>query len=566
MKKNSLLMLLPFALLVTGCSGKLEKGNLFNAKFMKQNFDSERKAVKYEYQAPTKIDLNLGEGVTVVKNMASSDILDVSKDGKKARFSLATNSFAIPLSAELTSLDSVITSTPIRIYSGTKTVEEKTVTMVFDDWGNKLYEGPATGPKAASKTEISRLLANGNEYLRINIIIGASVEAYAYYDVNNNFIRAITAKEFYEENPFDKYGERMVDEGHQDYYYKKADYGSNYRYSVFNSKKGKYVASFVVPKDSTYITSHQIGDHIVYQIENLLPKRAEKFDFSSGENKYSVETYSVDMLTGKEKSLKTNLRLRSILDSKAQKDEKGINKYLFVEQIQEITEDKILGSVERDLILDENLKVCADVTGINYAGLQKFDNDGHYISDNNFIYDEKLKEVGFMPNPVGDNVVRVNGKYTIVDYTGKHLVPAVYDKIDLVAEENYYIFETDEAWKFGNLSENGTVNFVKEISKEEYEEYPASPKQGNFDKFKVLKRKSDSEKVMFDVITGDSLEVVKPLEGSTNVALMNDNYYDYYERLDETIKYNVNVYSKDDAYYAICYSTKIIYELPSMKK
>ena len=112
MKKRSLLVLLPLAIIASGCSGNLKKGSIFNAKFMKQNFASAPVAVGYEYKAPEKVDLNLGEGVTVSKYMGGTyDVLTVIKDDVKGYYCLTTNTFAIPLSAGLTSLDSVYTGT-----------------------------------------------------------------------------------------------------------------------------------------------------------------------------------------------------------------------------------------------------------------------------------------------------------------------------------------------------------------------------------------------------------------------------------------------------------------------
>ena len=566
MKKRSLLVLLPLAIIASGCSGNLKKGSIFNAKFMKQNFASAPVAVGYEYKAPEKVDLNLGEGVTVSKYMGGTyDVLTVIKDDVKGYYCLTTNTFAIPLSAGLTSLDSVYTGTTaqmpksLKFYSGSKVVEDRTVKMVFDDYGNKLYEGHYTGPVQVPMSEVSRYDFDGNEYYVATVIVGEAVVSYAYYNVDRTLKEVLTREEYYKKFPYEAYGASLVDFGHKELRYKSVEQSGEYRYSVYNTKKGKYVSSFVVPQAA--IKPHFIGDYLIYQIRRQLPDRAEKYDVNVNDTKYNVETYRVNYLNGKSSKIKTDLYFASSAAETQQKNEKGVKKYLYFEQIQQINKDKTLSLVERDIVVNEKLKIVADVTGINYRYLKLFDKD-HLISTNNVIYDFKLKETGVVASNNPGHIVGVNGKYGIADYSGKYVVAPIYDSIELVAEENCYLFETATSWKFGKVNEKGGVDYTRELLKTEYEKYTGSPLVGQFEKFRAFVRTSDSEKVMFDAITGQEIAMVQPLEGSVSYDMMSPEYY---LGLASSIKVHLEAYKKDDSYYMIRHYQKINYAFPSMK-
>ena len=560
MKKHSLLMLLPCALIATGCSG-LAKGSVFNKKFIKQNFASNPVVTEYEVKAPERVNLNLGEGVTASKcySGGSSDLLEVTKDGKYGRFCLTSNTYTIPLSAEITTMGNVQTPAGgIRMFAGTKQVDGKTVGMVFDDYGNKIYEGPNGAPLSVGQIfKISRSEAekNSKEYFYEKIILGSDTVCYAFYNVDRTLSKVLTPDEFFEKYPFEAYGESLADFGHKELRYKTAAVNGETRYSVFNTKKAKFVSSFVIPEGAV---SRMVGNTIVYQIRDLLPARAEKFDYNIGDAKYNVETFSVNYLTGKVSKINTKLLLNTTTFTD-QKNEKGYNKYLLLEQVQQINKDKTISTVEKDLIVNEKLKVVADVSGINYKSLRLFD-EKHLVSDNGFIYDFKLKETGYS----GSNtpVISVGNKKTIIDYTGKYLVSPIYDSITLLCEGKYYLFETEDAFKFGKINEKGAVEFYKELSKTDYSSHPAS--YGSFEQFKLFTKVSDSSRVMFDARTGEELTMINPDDGSTNLDMMSPATNCGYSLGGSVCFYN-QAYSKDGSYYMIRHYVKLTYDFPSMK-
>ena len=132
MKKHSLLVLLPFALIITGCGG-LGKGSIFNEKFMKRNFGNLE--TKYEREAPHKVSLDLGTGVTAVVP-AQAGILTVSKDENKGYFSVYANKYVLPVdNYDAAGGMSIIHNNALdrNFFVGKKTADGVTTGVVYDD-------------------------------------------------------------------------------------------------------------------------------------------------------------------------------------------------------------------------------------------------------------------------------------------------------------------------------------------------------------------------------------------------------------------------------------------------
>jgi len=568
MKQRTLLALLPFALVVTGCgsSGGLEKGKLFTAKFMKQNFASEPVALSYEYKNPEKVDLNFPEGATVTKYMdgGNADVLQVVKDGKKGLFCTQTNTFAIPLDAGLDSLGTVQSGVAeqqykrVKFYTGTKNVDATTkLRMIFDDYGNKLYEGLNEGYLNVGMDFVDKYERDEKGYLEAKVVAGSELVAVAYYNVDRTFKELISPEDFYNRNPYASFGESMAKYGHKGLRLVTNTEGGGIRNSVFDTEKHEFISSFVVPDSAVW--SQVVGDSVLYQVRNQLPDRAKKYQVSIGEDKFNYETFSINYLTGKVSKIKTNLLLDTAdaLKTKEQLDEEGLVKYLYIEQVQEIGENKVASSVKKDIILDEKLKVAADVTGIDYGSLKLFDKE-HLISSKNFVYDFELKETCIFNHvdPDAMRVATVNNKKTIIDAKGKYLVDPIYDSIKLVAQDNVYLLESAKEYKFATVTDEG-INLTGAISKTEYIELAGDTTLPRFEKFRYFTKLEDSSKVMFDALTGQIIEEVAPLDGSTSLHMMDG--HSYLAGLASSLKYRCDVYTKDSSVYMIRQYQKINY-------
>ena len=563
MKKHSLLMLLPFALIVTGCSG-LGKGSIFNEKFMKRNFGE---AVKQTHQIaePEKFDLNFEEGVTPTET-DQFDLFKVSKDGKVGYYNLLNKTYPVPLSVGITdNLKVSSTSTPpttqnpsvsLRVLSGTKEVDGNTVLLVFDDFGNKLYEG-ANGAVNLSASIMSRNVAEGKERTALFVMVGGEMKAVAFYNVDGSFKEVLTSDEFVKKFPYAQFGESLADFGHKELTYKVVELETPLhevyarRCAVYNTKKEKYIASFEIPGSAYYTI---IGDNIIYQVSQNLPERAEKYDYSVNNDKFLIDTYSVSLATGKTKSVKTNFVLSESDDELNLANTKGIFKYKLFEQIKEIGKDKVLSEVERDVILDQNLKEKADVTGVDIADLVPFGDKYYANLWYGFIYDSKLREVGRTRGTVisEPHLVR-DGRYGLINHKGEYIEQPIYVDADAVGNDGHYALATETNWKFVKVNEKEKVELIKEISKDDYTVGDA------FAKYIFATRKSDSKNVAFDVTNGQEIAIPEVAEGSEF------RYSSIVDRFNSTVEAGMMVYRKDSTYTIILLKDNISVEY-SFKK
>ncbi len=565
MKKHSLLMLLPFALIVTGCSG-LGKGSIFNEKFMKRNFGE---AIKLTHQIaePEKFDLNFEEGVTPTET-DQYDLFKVSKDGVVGFYNLLNKTYPVPLSVGITdNLKVTSTTTPastqnppisLRVLSGTKEVDGNLVLLVFDDFGNKLYEGDS-GAVSIGAAIMSRNEAEDKERTVLRVMVGGEMKAVAFYNVDGSFKEVLTRDEFIKKFPYAQYGESLADFGHKELRYKVVELETTVapievyarRCAIYNTKKEKYVASFEIPGSAYYTI---IGDNIIYQVKQNLPERAEEYDYSVNDDKFLIDTYSVSLVTGKTKTVKTNFVLSESDDELNLADTRGIFKYKLFEQIKEIGKDKVLSLVERDVILDKDLKEKADVTGVDIADLVPF-GDKYYVNLwYGFIYDSKLREVGRTRGAVisEPHLVR-DGRYGLINHKGEYIEQPIYVDADAIGNDGHYALATETSWKFVKVTEKEEVELIKEISKDDY------TLTGTFAKYIYATRKSDSKNVAFDVTNGQEIAVPEVAEGSEF------RYSRIVDRFNSTVEAGMMVYRKDGKYTVILLKDNITVEY-SFKK
>ena len=563
MKKHSLLMLLPFALIVTGCSG-LGKGSIFNEKFMKRNFGEAVKQT-HQFAEPEKFDLNFEEGVTPTET-DQFDLFKVSKDGVVGYYNLLNKTYPVPLSVgitdNLTVTSTTTTDTPqnpevsLRVLSGTKEVDGNTVLLVFDDFGNKLYEG-ANGAVGLAASIMSRNVAEDKERTALFVMVGGEMKAVAFYNVDGSFKEVLTSAEFVKKFPYEQFGESLADFGHKELTYKVVELETPLhevyarRCAVYNTKKEQYVSSFEIPGSAYYTI---IGDNIIYQVNQILPERAEKYDYSVNDDKFLIDTYSVSLVTGKTKSVKTNFVLSESDYAGNLADTKGIFKYKLFEQIKEIGKDKVLSSVERDVILDSNLKEKADVTGIGFKGLVPFGDKYYANLTYGFIYDSKLREVG---RPRGTLIQKPHlirdGGYGLMNHKGEYIEKPIYVNGIALGNDGHYALATVANWKFVKVNEKEKVELIKEISKDDY------TVGGAFAKYVYATRKSDSKVVLLDVTNGQELVFPEAAEGSEA------RYSESVTRFNSTVEAAVSVFKKDGKYTAILIKDNITVEY-SFKK
>ena len=550
MKKHSLLVLLPFALIVTGCGG-LGKGSIFNEKFMKRNFGDFRTS-KYESEAPHKVNLDFGSGVTDVTHKGSG-ILLVTKGEERGLFSVHNGKFVLPVDK----YDAGDENTQIisngslgkKFFVGRKTVEEKVYLSVYDDEANKLYEGE-DGVVSITANIMNRNEIEGNEYSMAKVNIDGVMKACAIYNVDQSLKEILTEEQYANKNPYYVSGIRMSNYGHKEIYMaisQEVDVGT--RCSAFNTKKGKFVSSFVIPDD--VVCTITIGDHIIYQKVRQCNERDKKYDFTTtpAGDKYNFETYSVNYLTGKETKIKTKYFFGNVNDDLDLVNNKGIIKYEYLTGVYEVGKDKILSREAKGLVFNEKLKVVADVSGIDLTTL--YNAGDYYISDNNVVYDSKLKEVGKFNSVSNDwHIVQSNGGYGLVDHTGKFIYRPTAQMIELISE-GYYIAYYANKIQILKMSDKEKVEVSKEILATDY-----TFSDYTYSMVHIILENSEHKLFVLDLSSGSISELEVKGETDTLVGSYSGSY------LGESLETEGSIYKSGDSYYVIRSSIKVTFSYP----
>lgn len=533
-------MLLPFALTITGCSG-LSKGSIFNKKFMEANFGDQFK-VTYEHKAPEKIDLDLGDGVTYYSR--SGDLIFVKKSTNWGYFSISERKYIMPVSDyyESSSQNLMISNTgdgDARIYfvHGYKTVSSVTTHYVYDMYGNEIFVG--TGESGALANQSAEVLPHSkgenDPWIRIDLKVAGKIVKHVFYNADRSFKEALTPAEYYEKNPYLAMGgTSLAPWGHPELIESKENQGNQDRYTIYNTKKDKFVSSFAIPSAAT---SLKIGDNYFYQIETEVPVREKKYDFfeySGGkEHKYALETYKINILNGKESKIKTDFRFKSFIlnDPKADLvNQKGIREYKYVKAVNQIGKDKLL-TPPRNIILNDKLKEVADVSAINLQNLVPCGDD--YYKYGSVIYDAHLKEVGYCQQLFNDRIAMLDTYMGVVDKTGKFIIQPIYEYVEKIKGASVYLAETNKSCTLFKVTDKGAV---EELKKFEFEKY--SVEQLGLGYLRLTDNESGDE-LALNLTTGETTTLVKAEEGYYGSQM------ESIERKGNTYALGGRIYSKD---------------------
>lgn len=552
MKKHSLLVLLPFALIVTGCGG-LGKGSIFNEKFMKRNFGNLE--TKYEREAPHKVSLDLGTGVTAVVP-AQAGILTVSKDENKGYFSVYANKYVLSVdNYDAVGGMSIIHNNTLdrNFFVGKKTADEVTTGAVYDDDANKLYEGKM-GNVSISYHYLDMGEIEGNEEVLVKINIDGVAKSYVTYNLDGSLKQILSEEEYISKNPYLVDGFNLAEYGHKDILLTTSyEPGIGYRYAAFNTKKGKFISSFVTPED--YAALFVIGDSVIYQTVKEVEERAKKYDFYDVDmmgvgRKYNYETYSVNYMNGKQSKINTKFVLNSLDDNYDLYNKKGIFEYEYAEGVRTVGKDKVLSKERRSLIFNEKLKEVADVTGVRFSSLEEV-SENLYQNNAGVIYDEKLKEVGYINSVHNDfHIVNYNGVFGLVDHTGKVAYRPVALDLEYLGDGYYYALLTDKV-QILKMNDKEKVEIVKEVLSSDYEfDYITASS------LHLAFVNSEAKEFILDVTIGQMTEAPVPETTDTFVSSFADSF------IADTLAMTADVYKSGDAYYAIRCSTKTAYSYP----
>ena len=547
MKKHSLLMLLPFALIVTGC-GNLSKGSIFNEKFMKANFGEEY-TKSSELVAPQRVDLALGDEINAFYPASGSnnDLIFVRKtDGKSGWFSVIENKYVLPLDDYFSSGSGIKTASgfSLRFPYNYKVVDGKEISYLYDEYGNKIFEGEGFGI-ALSKKDLTPLTDSDAATLVTvkKTVYGDQVPvAFAYYTINAQLKEVISAEEYFKRHAYSlENTESLAQYGHPELIHTYTTLGNVIRCQTFNVEKNKFVATYTVPNGSNFF---RVGDYWYYQVETQVHARESKYDYLDNTTKKNIETYRVNYLNGKVSSINTKIVFSKTGTRSTLLDTKGNETLIYFANAKEILKDKTLSTTPRNIILNEKFKEVADVSGIDFKNIKPM---GKYWRLNNIVYDSKMKEVGYLASVESDDgrVTALNYGYGLVDYTGKYIVNPEWANADIL-DEKYYLFYNNDLGKVYKIENEKAVELCSlDLTKYTPVGYTASNAHVIFEEVE------SSKNVVIDITNGYKTDLVEP--GTGDVYVFNVNIS---SKREGTLKYGARVYVNSGAYSVIYSATR----------
>ena len=533
-------MLLPFALIVTGCSGSLKKGSVINEKFMKYNFGEEIEKVT-TYQAPSKVELALGleDGDVVFQHeYQDQELLRVTKtDGRKAWFSIIDNKYVIPFDSwegmRVCNMDGGAGTTKgnHRVFCGLRAADEEGITHfdAFDEYGNKIYTGEYYSDSNwyLGEEEITRLNREENELYKYRFVAGGELRAVLYFNVDGAVKEVLTPEQELEKYPVVKHGTSLKAYGHENLYLTSTTgvAGAGTRYEVYDIKKEKFVSSFVIPSGANIKGNFYFGDCFYYQQWTAVHERENKYDVivNDGEKdiKYNVETIRINYTNGKTSKVKTNLSFNGMSAPIPMYDKKGVIDIAFLKDVKEIRKDKSL-DVARSILVDENLKELADVSGVPFTTdtLKPFGKE-LYVGSNRIVYDGKLKEVGYVGGTDADThriAQNVNpSRYYLVDSFGRSIyADSSITKITKTPVKDVFYVEMARKYQFVKITEEEKVEVIKEISKKDYTIASPLPSY-RCGSLTTIVDTAESKTHYLDITTGAISDLITPEDGSTKL-------------------------------------------------
>ena len=240
----------------------------------------------------------------------------------------------------------------------------------------------------------------------------------------------------------------------------------NNGYGTVYNEDNQIVSTFNVPLTNNQkdVLGCVVGKYIVMQESHILPDDAKNYTCIAAGIKCYIETYTIDILTGK----KTYVEVDYIfVNSSSLKNTKG--KYVLgLANISRITSAKTLSNKVETVILNDKLEIIDEVNGVcsSIDDMVKM-GDSYYNTKTKILYDEDLNVLAWLdavsPILCAESevfVVKNESKYGVINSKGKVVIPFEYDFISPSVYKNVTIGE--KAGKFYLLNTlDGTATHVE---------------------------------------------------------------------------------------------------------
>ncbi len=326
------------------------------------------------------------------------------------------------------------------------------ILYIYDALGNKVFEST----KEANLYNINNLFdvySISSSYInkKVYLTITDENDFVNYYEYSSNgTLKKINSlpqtqiinETIAEKSPFSKNSKYVDLEkvdlkefGFDGYYLSK----KNELVTVFEKSTNKSLSTFTVPNDSTMVF---VGDQLIYQNAYVVSDDATNYSFFEGKNKYIIETYSVDLLTGDKEAIDVSYVIGNVFGPYM--DAQGVYSYALIAK--RSFENTILKSNEM-VIIDSNGKIVSNLNGYEPEDFVRVGSN-YYNTSTKVLYDSKLSEIAYLAaiNPqlmekYNCFIGKINQKYGVVNSDGIVTVPFDY--------QNFYTTYISSGFVFG---------------------------------------------------------------------------------------------------------------------
>ena len=405
----------------------------------------EKEYVNYKLASNVEFD----EKDIVSSNYASRGLLIVRNEYNRVGFySLLHNKFLIERMYDEKVLDyTVIANDSVNAIGYVLVITYDDEKAWLDAFGNVLFLVTKDEKINEYNVYISSTVINKRAYATVSVnhaTKGNSKTIYEYQDDGTlEDVPALPAQKNENKNtsPFDK-GSQYVDI--EKYDLKEFGLGGYYisrkgsLYTVFKTDNS-VVSTFVIPAGAVMTLA---GSHIIYQVSYALDEYATNYTYYSGNNKYEMHSYRVDLMSGEKEELNLGYVISGTVGPYMDKD--GSYKYALIGK-RTITSAKALTGNELALVDGTGL-IVSNLNGYSPENFVKVGTN-YYNTVTQILYDASLKEISYLggmnPKLIKDYKCfkgQLKGLYGLVDYTGKVIVAFDYDGLYTDNEVEGFIF------------------------------------------------------------------------------------------------------------------------------
>lgn len=286
---------------------------------------------------------------------------------------------------------------------------------------------------------------------------------------------------------------------------------------------------------------------ILCQQSIILPDDSTNYSYSIGNKKYSLETFYIDINTGER--IDANFDIVFSYSESLYNESKQIE--FFEVGYQKINSQKNL-SVEMTKIIDSNLAVRDDITGLSIKSFKRVEYAGYtyyYNTQNKILFNEDLKPLTYLNGLYNINFVKgieafvctneEDGLLGVVAPNGKILAQFQYNRIFSEYAENGRVIMTKSNGDAYLLDENSSYSSSIEFIGSNFEVVTNNlfSTETSYSR-KYFSTQGNIATVSLSSDRQTSFKVTNNILAKCNLLYFDSYYYNYYYSSYETVAYD----------------------------